>query len=214
MKTEREKTLQTRFECAFYSPRLSQYFDGNLSTGLSWRIKNHIAVCASCAETVLSFSSIASLLGSAERYEVSKSFDVELERRIASFPKRAGNPNPFSAFFSSLLRRTYFPANRRRIAAPLAAAVACIAFVGIAVQQLIVPNQPTGSSSVIHPQALPDSALVQACLNQHRSADTADPLDDTSAILLTTRVDSLPVSQSNAQSLSDDDAAVLLDEGI
>jgi hypothetical protein len=215
MKPERKRNLRTQLECLLFTPRLSQYFDGQLSTGLTWRIKNHIAVCEACETTVNSFNSVTSLLNGAMKHQVSFRFDAALETRIAAVPSKTLKSATARRYLQSLLSGTSMrSASRRRVAAPIAVAVAGIAFTGLVVQHLVSPVRVPVSGPAVTPVSGPttDPNLVETCVVQHRTADGADPMDDTSALVLTSRVDSLPVAPSQNHTLSDDDAAVLLDE--
>jgi hypothetical protein len=102
-----------------------------------------------------------------------------------------------------------------RLAAPVAGLAAVMVFALFAFHQFgSVPTSVPGvSAPILAPTGtISDSALVQTCVNQHRTISTADPLSDTSAQLLASSVDSLPVDNSKTENLSDNDAAVLLDQ--
>jgi anti-sigma factor RsiW len=205
------KGQQLSENCRGYAARLNEYIDGRLDRDLTWKIKNHVAVCSFCAETVNSINAVAALLTGATRHEVSPEFSASLEARITALPERALKKR--LARFNPLSWLGYFQTPPRLVPA------GALAFALLVYFTVNVPNK---TPDIVHPVSVArhqlnvdDPSVIHTLVDQHRVQLASDPLADTSAQVLTVSVDSLPpVDQSKNRGLSDADVAVLLDEEI
>jgi anti-sigma factor RsiW len=213
MKSEQHNNQKLKNDCRRFSPQLNDYVDGRLTSDNTWQIKDHLVVCNACLQKVNNFTSVMRLLNDAPKHETAPSFMSALEARIASSPAKTSTQSRIDRLFNGILRGMLEERGfGLRFTAPFAAAAACAVFACIVLVHPLYTSTSVTSSVSSMQSDMPDSAVLQTCINQHRSETTSDPLADTSAQLLSTSVDSLPYDASKNKNLSDDDAAVLLDE--
>jgi anti-sigma factor RsiW len=203
--------------CSMIARRLGEYIDGALDNDLTWKIKNHLAICPECSSAAASLSAVSRILASATRLEVSKTFDASLEARLLAVSQQRARVSIGDTIVDRLKmvwsRGAGYPA---RWSAPMAAIASVAVFAAIFLHPASSPTVPRAAVRplIASVTTANDTSVMQACLNQHRSDATADPMSDTSAQMLTASVDNLPADPSQHHNLSDEDAAVLLDEEI
>jgi len=194
-----------RVQCQLFSSKLSEYVDGTLDRDLMWQIKNHVAVCASCMDVVDSLNSIARLLGLANRHEVSSNFSGALEARIAALPRKTAQAT--GSVFANRTALSWPKWSSAPVRLTGSFAAAAMVLIGL----LVFMKPPSVPVSVMMPPA-PAVVRISDLVDQHREQSAGDPLSDASAQLLASSVDTIKVDPAMNHKLSDDDAAVLVDE--
>lgn len=154
-------------DCKNIRPRLSEYVDGALPADLAWTVRMHLASCAVCARIAEDFSAMARLLGELPRRETSAGFEAALARRLADQmlpPHRAWWP---------------LSGARLRPAAAFAGALAALVpAVFLATRHSPERARPETAAAVSEQQ------FVEQCLDEHAAYASAEPLNDSAAVLL------------------------------
>jgi anti-sigma factor RsiW len=152
-------------DCKNIRPRLSEYVDGALPADQDWAVRMHLASCAVCARVAEDFSAMARLLGELPRRETSAGFEAALARRLADQvlpPRRAW----------WLLSGT-----RLRPAVAFAGALAAL----VPAVFLATRHSPPGTETPAVPS---EQQFVEQCLDEHAAYASAEPLNDSAAVLL------------------------------
>ena len=156
-------------DCKNIRPRLSEYVDGALPADLAWTVRMHLASCAVCARVAEDFTTTARLLGELPRRETSESFEAALARRLADqvLPPR---------------RAPWWPGGRLRVFRPVLAVAGALAAIVPAV--LLTTGHTPEPARTSAAALVSEQQFVEQCLDEHAAYASAEPLNDSAAVLL------------------------------
>ncbi len=184
--------------CKAFAPLISEFVDGALPAGRAWEVQMHLSVCSECAQLAAEMSKTVSMLGRAETLGVSNDFDSRLHTRIAhvGFKRQ-------SAIIRWIKRSVFWPSTRLPrgtwavVSAPIL--VGCTLLLATIFSHPNIGPRPTAVESGL---SAPEGVFVEACVQNHKSFLSTEPLADPAAQVLANQMDSGVSEDSLAATVS------------
>lgn len=164
--------MASMLDCKKIQAGLSEYIDGTLGEAETWATQQHLGSCAVCAQIAQELTQTTRLLAFLPRVEPSESFEAALAARLAQQslkPRAATLGERFVAWWGQ-------PRVRPALASGLA--LAAVVPVVVVLTRPVVKPLPTAATPIS------ENAPLEAALQDHLSATTAEAFGGSSGVLL------------------------------
>ena len=181
-------------QCERLRPMILEHADGALPSNLRDRVESHLSGCASCRAFAGDMRTISRGVAAMPRKQTSPAFDTRLGARLAEEQRRAEAKPAWRRALDGVFLP---PRQALRPGLALCSVAAAMGFAMFLGPQTTKPIAP-------RPASVDENAMLNQCIEQHRSEASAQPLDDWSAQNLSQQLDKAPAAAPSAVSLAEE----------
>ncbi len=189
--------------CKNIQPQISEFVDGTLPPEVYWRLQGHLARCVECGQLARDLQNNKAQMQALPRQQTSANFESQLAARLAAAQSQRRR-KPWFGRLAGLLPPAVSDWPRQARAAGLALSAAAVIIAGVADLSFNTHRTAPPTGPFVSPgPSSQDQSLVSHCLQQHSRYVAAQPLSDSSAQNLISRLDNNALSSDDIQTGSD-----------